>query len=215
MSGAKRVFVGAFAILGLSAVDAWAENPTIVLHAQGGQFECQGNALPFTCTEGSIPTTSVTSGQLWFIYIFIRNYEDAGMVTCRMAVNGGSGPGTWEDWELIGHSFGCVPGQVTSEVPVQNSQEREPGNITTAFNCLTGGALQPLGWVLLRVGSGCLGVEEHQYGTGIIDCQQMLRSVPAHDRGRICVGAGGHNACESGPVPVENETWGQIKAQYR
>jgi hypothetical protein len=192
------------------------ENTTLVLHAQPVEFECQGSVLPFDCTEGSGPTVTVTSGQLWFIYIFVRNYEEAGIVTCRMAVNGGSGVGTWGDWEVLGSSFGCLPGQIASEVPVQSVPEREPGNITTAFNCLTGGALQPLGWVLFRVGSsGCLGIEEHEWGTGVVDCHSTFHPVPGHNRGRICIGAVGHDACEPGQVPVESSTWGRIKEQYR
>jgi hypothetical protein len=192
------------------------ENSTIVLHAQEDQFECQDGALPFDCSEGSTPTISVTSGQLWFIYIFVRHYEEAGTLTCRMAVDGGSGAGTWGDWDVVGSWFGCVAGQVTSEVPMQSVPDREPGNITTAFNCLTGGALRPLGWVLFRVGSsGCLGIEEHEWGTGVIDCHGAFHAVPEHNRGRICVGPDGYDACEPGPVPVESGTWGQIKAQYQ
>jgi hypothetical protein len=91
--------------------------------------------------------------------------------------------------------------------------------VRTAFNCISGGDLEVLGYLLVTAGShGCLGIEEHDMvGTGVLDCGLGIDVMPIapQNRGRICVGAGGYNACDPRAVPVEGATWGRIKRQYQ
>ena len=188
------------------------EQTTIILHVQQTLFECTG-PLPFNCSS-SRPTVTVSPGALAFVYVFLRGAEDVIGLTCRFAVDGGSGPDTWGDWSLLGGVFSCQPGQLEPELPATNPEGREPGNLRTIFNCVTSPALQPLGYLVFQVGTqGCLSIEEHVLGTGVLDCNIELDTVPEANRGRICVGPGGYEACEA-VMPVEATTWAGIKHQY-
>jgi hypothetical protein len=191
------------------------ENTTVILNAQIGGFDCINGPIPFDC-ESSTPTVTVAPGDVITVQVFLRNYDNIEAFACRFAVDGGSGMQTWGDWTLLATYFGCLPGQV-SHVPSQNAPPpAEPGNLVTGFSCLTGGSLRFVGWMLMQVGSsGCLGIEEREFGTGVQDCSQEFTAIPASNRGRICVGPGGYDACEPVTVPIENSTWGQIKQQYR
>lgn len=185
---------------------------TIILHVQATPLGCN---LPFDCV-GNGPNVSVIPGSQVFVAVYLRNYDDVSAFACRLSVDGGSGGNTWRDWTLLGASFSCLPGQ-TAQVRVQGGPPPiEPGDLTTSFLCNSGGALQPLGWMLFRAGSaGCLRIEEQSLGTGLLSCSDEFTGIAVSNRGVVCVGDGGHNACEPGQVPVENRTWGQIKAQYR
>jgi hypothetical protein len=70
-------------------------------------------------------------------------------------------------------------------------------------------------------GTGCIGQIESSFPFGIhaLDCHQEIDQIfPSEpgQRGRlgkICVGAGGHDACDR-VTPVAAATWGRIKASY-
>jgi hypothetical protein len=185
---------------------------TIILHVQEIPSGC---TLPFDCV-GVGPNVSVVPGSQVFVSVYMRNYDDVSGFACRFSVDGGAGANTWGDWTILGASFSCLSGQ-TAQVPVQSAPPPiEPGDLTTSFLCVSGGALQPLGWMLFHVGStGCLRIEERTLGTGLLSCSDEFTGIPVSNRGVVCVGDGGHDACEPGQVPVENGTWGKIKAQYR
>jgi hypothetical protein len=209
---ATCLFACALALVGAPAKGA-NERTTVILHAQSDPMDCIN--LPFDCSD-TAPVVEVAPGSQMFVSVSLRNYDTVSGFACRFAVDGGSGPDTWRDWTLLGASFACIPGQL-AHVPVQSAPPPiEPGELTTVFSCVAGGAIQPLGWMLFQVGSsGCLSIEERQLGTGVLDCDEHFTLVPAVNRGVICVGSGGHDACESGQVAVEGTTWGAIKAQYR
>ena len=191
------------------------EKTTIILHAQEALFECTSGPQPFDCSSTSQPTVIVPPGELAFVYVFLRGAEDVIGLTCRFAVDGGSGPDTWGDWNLLGAVFGCLPGQLEPELPATNADGREPGNLRTVFNCVTSPALQPLGYLVFQVGTqGCLSIEEHELGTGVLDCNIEMDPVPAGNRGRICVGPGGYDACDPAATAVGGTTWARIKHQY-
>jgi hypothetical protein len=70
-------------------------------------------------------------------------------------------------------------------------------------------------------GTGCIGQIESSFPQGIhaLDCQQQYdRIFPSElgqgaRLGKICVGPGGHDACDR-VTPVAAATWGRIKASY-
>jgi len=191
------------------------ENTTIVLHAQpvGNIVNCQQWVGQVDCSAELPPAVNVEPGRHILVYMFLRNYDDVAALYCRVAVDGGSGAATWGDWTFFGAGLGCLLGQ-TGDGPWSYN-----GNIRTGFDCISGGALQVLGYLILTAGThGCLGIEEHDMGTvgtAVLDCGVGPPTpVAPQNRGRICVGTGGYNACDPRAGPVENSTWGNIKRQY-
>jgi hypothetical protein len=96
------------------------------------------------------------------------------------------------------------------------------GALAACFNCVTGPGLRAWGWLRFRTGTdGCLNQLEPAYPMGIAvgDCQNGFDRIDPIDPvqvrrlGRICVGEGGHDACDR-VVPVEAATWGAIKASF-
>jgi len=192
------------------------ENTTIVLHAQDWShgWSCQAWVGTVDC-ETLPPTVNIESGQQALVTVFLRNYEDVAGVHYRFAVDGGSGPTTWSDWTFLFSSAGdCgLMNQTTSWPPTPAN-----GNWSTTFNCITGGTFQPVAYlVFAAVGTGCLGIEESDLGpSGVESCDwpPVLTSVAPENRGRICVGSGGYDACDPVTTPVAPATWGRIKSQY-
>ena len=72
-----------------------------------------------------------------------------------------------------------------------------------------------------NVTQGCIEQVQSAYSGGIavVDCAGGIDQIDPSDPvqkqrlGRICVGSGGHDACDR-VVPVESSTWGQIRATY-
>ncbi len=188
----------------------------MVLHAQDWShgYHCQAWGGTVDC-EALRPTVSVESGQQVLVTVFLRNYDEGSGLSYRFAVDGGSGATTWGDWTLLFSSFGgCgLMNQTGPWVPCQAH-----GNLSTTFNCITGGTFQPVAYlVFAAVGTGCLGVEESDMQvSGVVSCDwpAVLTGVAPENRGRVCVGPGGHDACDPITTPVEQATWGNIKSQY-
>jgi hypothetical protein len=80
------------------------DSTTIVLHAMETLYDCS-QPPPFDCGPESRPAVAVQAGSPFFVYVFLRNYEEVAMVTARFAVDGGSGATTWGDWELLAADF--------------------------------------------------------------------------------------------------------------
>jgi hypothetical protein len=213
----RRTLVATWVASGLCAGLAVAanENTTIVLHAQpiGDVVNCSQWIGNVDCSPVlPPPTVNVGAGEYLLVHIFLRNYEDVGALYCRFAVDGGEGAQTWGDWTFLASNLSCLPGQTGNGPGVLN------GSMNTGFYCITGGELRLLGYLFVITGSsGCLGIEEHDVGTSgtvVLDCGVGAPiPIAPQNRGRICVGTGGYNACDPRAVPVENTTWGNIKRQ--
>jgi hypothetical protein len=186
------------------------EDATIVLHAQPwdlGLF-CQAWVGQFDC-NGMPPVVNVQPEKTIAVFVLLRNYDAVSSVRYLFEVDGGKN-GIWGDWTMIFSDFGCLPGQTTASAPASTN-----GVLETNFLCIEGGALRVIGLMAMTSGShGCLEISEVEF-SGIQDCDQVRTDVAPRNRGRICVGDGGYNACDAMPVPVEGATWGAIKAQYR
>ena len=200
-------------IAGTAPAQASNEQTTIVLHAHsiGNILNCQAGLGEFDCKESS-PRVNIPAGDAVAVYVFLRNYDDACGLIYRFAVDGEQGAEPWGDWTIWGSSFGCQPNQTGL-----NGPNPHDGELITSFDCITGGALELLGFIFLMAGThGCLGIEESEvyFPSGVLDDAWPPTAVAPGNRGRVCVGTGGHDACEPLTVPVEAATWGQIKRQY-
>jgi hypothetical protein len=90
------------------------------------------------------------------------------------------------------------------------------GTLTTAFDCIAGGASAVIGRLHMVAHDACLEHVDSSYpfGSHVVNCLGEIAAVPSERRGRICVGGGGYSTCEP-YTPVRPATWGAIKAQYR
>jgi hypothetical protein len=196
-------------------VRAGNELTTIVLHAHRidiGPLNCEAWEGEFDCTFGHPPRVVISAGEAVAVFVFLRNQNEAAGLIYRFAVDGGSGSLPWGDWTNLYSSFGCQPTQFGLLTPNPTS-----GELVTSFNCLTGGALEPLGFIAFIAGThGCLTIEESErYASGVADCTGRYTAVAPQNRGMMCIGSGGYGACDPQPVTVEARTWGQVKAHFR
>ena len=201
-----RVIVTACFLAAPTASLALKENMTIVLHARDGVAGCNDpQQQGIDCVNGR-PNLDLTGMQMPCVYVMLRNYDDLGGVQCAV---------DWPAaWTFLGGSWGCLPGSLEGQVP------KGPGDtIAIVFNCINGGALVTMGLMIFGppVGGGCLSIIESgfPFGNHTVDCN--LDNTPIHPAnvGRLCVGAGGYDACDPAATAVESATWGRIKTQYQ
>jgi len=186
-------------------------NFTLPLHAKVSQFEGCSGYLPVDCL-GVRPTVQVESGQPVAVFLLVTNYSQLAGIQTAFEVDP-----TWT------YSFGlwdCLPGEIADISPLPPFGPTN-GSLVSAFNCVTTGELLPIGRMHFVSGTGCVGQVESSYpsGTFAFDCQQQLDQIhldepgQAARLGKVCVGPGGHDACEAA-TPVAAATWGRIKASY-
>ena len=186
------------------------ENTTIVLHARDGFAPCDDPQQQGICVDRP-PTLDLSGMQMPWVYVMLRNYDELLGVQCAF-----DWPSTWT---YLGGEWHCLPGAIEARVPIA------PGPITgtliIAFNCISGGALAPVGRMIFGPpsGGGCLAIIESgwPFGNHVIECPFPHEGTPIlpENWGRVCAGAGGYDACWPASTPVEPVTWGAIKGQYR
>jgi hypothetical protein len=202
------------AILGGAVESVFAgANPnfTLPLHAKVSQFEPCSGYLPVDCL-GVRPTVQVETGQQVAIFLFVANYTQLAVIQTAFEVA--------PSWSFTFGLWDCQPG-LGGKFPPMPPFGPTNGTMIYTFNCLTGGTLAALGRMFFVAGTGCIGQVESSYPDGIyaLDCQQQLDQIlpdePGQEArlGKVCVGAGGHDACEAA-TPVAAATWGKIKAAY-
>lgn len=195
--------------LGASSAAFAGNNPqvTIPLHGKASSFEpCTGLA-PVDCGANR-PTVNVAGGPVC-IFVTLRNYVGvAGVQTAFDNPN---------SWTFTFGLWDCQTGQLNAVTPGAPFGATA-GSITTAFTCVTSGALLPVGRMFFIATTGCISQIQSSYPFGIhvLDCEGGIDQISDNEQGRlgkICVGSGGVDACD--PIsPVEATTWGQIKASY-
>jgi hypothetical protein len=194
-----------------SAVSADGMNPnvTLPLHAEASSFEPCDGYLPVNC-NGIYPTVNIGPGPTSIFLLIWRYYSVAGVQTAFEVDPG---------WSFAFGLWDCQQGQLSAVTPSPPFGPTS-GTITTAFNCITGPNLAPIGRMFFIAGStGCLRQIQSSYPFGIhvLDCQLGADQITwgQDDRlGAICVGPGGITGCDP-VVPAESATWGRVKAQYR
>jgi hypothetical protein len=178
---------------------------TLVLHAVETDFGPCTIADP--CAAGGAANVSVEQpGESHAIYLIARNHEELTGVLCAF---------DWdESWTYLYSLWECPQGAVCELTPIGAGPIE--GRLECTFDCVVGGAVV-VGRLQMVPSSGCITVIERvgAFGTSVIDCELGMWAVSEGNRGSVCVGIGGHDACEPEPVPVERTTWGSVKSQYR
>jgi hypothetical protein len=173
------------------------EGTTIVLHAEPIESGCD---LQDPCAAGARVVVD-RGGVLQAIFVFVRNYDNLRLVQFDVVASDG--------WMIVA-PLDC---RVNCLDCVISIDDRVHWN--AVFDCVVGGATEVLGRILVIPNSGCIEVVESTLygGTMVADCDWATVAIPPSHWGRVCVGAGGVDACET-PSPVEPATWGRIKRQY-
>ena len=162
-------------------------NVTLVLHAVSREIEdCNLDACP--------PTTEVAPGDTVRVYLVARYYDNFFAVQTAFS---------WpENWVLLGQSWSCQTGQIVVATP-----DPQGGTLATAFACLRGPGSAVIGWLDFAVGGftsgGCLVQTEpnEPFGTHVVNCEsdahyRLVGHVSPANRGSICLGGQGIDACE-------------------
>jgi len=184
-------------------------NFTLPLHAnESFALPCDAY-LPVDCL-GVRPTVEVESGEVVTVLLLVANATQLMGVQTAFEVD--------PSWAFQFGLWDCHGMYEANPVPPFGPLY---GTISIAFNCVTGSALEPIGRMFFIAGTGCIGQVESSFANGIqaLDCQQEIDQIfpgEAGQRarlGKVCVGPGGHDACEAA-TPVAAATWGKIKAAY-
>ena len=204
-------------LLAFSTAQALAgANPlfSLPLHAVvDGQPTCQ---ISVNCNSVH-PTVNVPPSSQITVYLLLYFHCEVAGVQTAFAWN--------PEWTLISSSWNCRGNQLSVVTP--HGTGPTDGSIVTAFDCVTGATVRVVGYMNFQTGSsGCLVQVQSAFPHGIhvVDCAQGIDQIPDSEQGRlgrICVQAGGVDACVTGPpppncdtVPVEPTTWGQSKGTY-
>ncbi len=163
---------------------------------------------PVDCL-GVQPTVDVSPGTI-AVYLLAFNHSQLGGVQTAFEPD--------PSWTFIYGLWDCQPGQLTAVAPAPPFGPLA-GSITTAFNCVYGPSIAPIGRMIFSATSGCLTqvASSYPFGTHVIDCGfEVDQAQPGEDYrlGKICVGGGGYAACTGGGQ-IDRATWGGIKSQYQ
>ena len=184
---------------------------TIPLHYKVSSFEACDGFLPVDCA-GTRPTVTAMAGEPAAVYVLVHNY--AAFVGIQTAFE-------WDrSWNLLYGLWDCHQGGLDGLEPVDPGGPTY-GSLNKVFVCINGPALAVIGRMFfVGVESGCIRQVQptYQFGICLLDCTYALDQIfeSPTDQGRlgqICVGSGGHDACDL-VLPVEAATWGRIKATY-
>ena len=160
--------------------------------APGGQIQLDTGTAPF-------PN----------VFLLARNFEALRGVQTAFA---------WPGYGLLGQTWLCQGNQLAARVPQGPSGGPGEGTIATVFDNVLGPDTAVIGFMTFQGGTtgDCIVQVESSFdnGTHVLSDLLIVTPVPAGNRGSVCNGPGGVNACE-GAVPVEPSTWGSIKGQYR
>lgn len=182
------------------------ECTTVVLHAVSGLgTSCTPD---FDCAAVQPRTRIDNPVGIYRTYMYLKNYDTVSGVQVAF-----DWPATW--------SFGfgqwqCQSGQLSATLPTAPGPIR--GTIATAFDPISGGALEAIGYLLFNpLGqSGCLSIIESAFpfGNHVFNGSAVTPLLDSNE-GRICSNNDGWNTCECrATTAVEFATWGQIKATY-
>jgi hypothetical protein len=181
-------------------------NTTLVLHALPTSFgPCQ---IEDPCDPGP-PSVSAPPNTMVAIYVIARNYDDIKLIQLALA---------WGDWDLLYGLFDCLPGQWPGCIGPTNPGGPTRGTISTIFDCIVGGESAIVARLHYLTGSsGCVDVIESSFpfGNHALSCGNEVDHIDAANWGRVCIGAGGVDACEPASIPVDATTWGAIKCALR
>jgi len=166
--------------------------------------------LPVDCL-GVHPTVEVQSGQSVAIFLLVANAPALTGIQTAFDID--------PTWTFVDDAWDCRGVYYFVPVPPYGPAS---GTVMASFDCITGGALLPIGRMFFVAGAGCIGQVSSTFplGTHVLDCQGeadiIVPSEPgqAARLGKVCVGTGGNDACAVA-TPVAAATWGRVKQTYR
>lgn len=208
------------ALLVLIASQAFAgANPHFTLPMHGiwpftfSEFCTTPATQGIDCSHSGRPTVDLppeATGPAIF-YLFVHNHAAIQCVQTAFE---------WAPWTFLFGQWRCIPG---SHLHVQ--EPHDPGGpfhgyIGQCWPCVTDPSLLVVGFMVINItGPGCISQVEPYLRISALDCNNEVDelTLPGPDElrlGRVCVGSGGHDACDA-LTPVLSTTWGGIKAQYQ
>jgi hypothetical protein len=203
------LMVAALLLVFASSAMALNENTTIVLHARDGFADCSGPQQAGLDCVNVHPTIDVTGMAAPWVFVMLRNYDQLAGLQCAF-----DWPSTWT---FLAGTWDCQPGSAISQFP--KAPGPKVGTLAVVFDCVQNGSLITIGrMIFASAGTGCLSIIESDlaFGTHVAECDGGDgAAIPPANRGRVCVGVGGYDACWLASTPVESATWGAIKSQYR
>lgn len=176
------------------------ENTTLILHTAPGFAPSCDIADP--CSTGA-QVQIQKPGDWNVIYVVVRNYDSVRDVYLTA---------TWDPDFNVVFGMDCFPGCLDC-LWIDQFNRRLTWYASRAPGCQVGGESVVIGRLYVTPTAGCFTLVQSEYPE-ITSCQGETDRVQGRHLGRVCVGPGGIDACD-GPVPVEPETWGAIKAQYQ
>ncbi len=180
---------------------------TLILHGSAGVDPTCASVA--NACDGAGPTVDVTGVAGPSIYLLLGNYERLSGVQCAFE---------WDpSWALAFGLWNCQESALTAVTPQASGDSL--GTITVAFNEISGGGTVGVGVLsFTSAGTGCISLVESVYpfGNHIFDIHSDPQNIAIDEAnwGRVCVGGGGINTCDTWLPAVEDKTWGGIKAQY-
>jgi len=195
--------------LGATGAPAHSDNnfTTIVLHAVEGTATVCDDDGGLDCVH-TLPVVDIAGMQSPTVFVYVRNYESLTGLQCAFQWPAG--------WELLFGLWSCQPNQVNGTSPTTSGAH--DGTLTTAFDAIEGGTLATVGMLIFSTApDGCLDIIESDYPfqTHMVDAHAEVYAIHPCHRGRICVGAGGWDACLPDCPVVEAVSWGRIRQQFQ
>jgi len=176
------------------------ENTALILHAVPGFGTTCGIADP--CSTGAQVQVQVQKPGEWTtIYVVLRNYDNVRDVIFEA---------TWDPGFEVFFGTDCFPGCYDC---LWIDQFNHRLTWYAGVGCQVGGQSVVLGRLYAWPTAGCFTLVQGDYPE-VTSCQGETDRIQVKNLGRVCVGPGGIDTC-NGPVAVESETWGAIKAQYQ
>ncbi len=181
-----------------------AGEPALVLHAlDGASRSCSSSEVSgFRCGSANVQAASTRATD---VVLAVHQVDDIAGIQLRY---------DWPaDWSYQSWQSGCVSNALAAVQPQADS-----GDLVFAFDPITGSSgTAVLGLLTVFTGgSGCLMVGDSAYpsGTHFVDSTASGHPLAADRRGKVCVGAGGVDACNLGTA-LEARSWAVIKDGYR
>jgi hypothetical protein len=191
-----------------SPASAINESTTLILHASAQLLPCEAPQLGGLNCVDHLPQVDVSGMVMPEVYLYARNYQSLAGVQCAFQ---------WPaSWTCLSSSWDCQSNQLAVVQPCNPGPGF--GNLATAFDPIAGGVMTPIGMMIFgNTTTGCLDITEsiYPFGTHVISGNFEVTHIPAANRGRICAGPGGYDACNPASTPARAETWGAIKSTYR
>ena len=192
---------------------SWAvnEDATLVLHAVP-QFPSFCSSPGDPCADGTLNLDTSTAAEYPSVFLLARNHDSLRAVQTAFE---------WTGFTMFTQGWSCQTNQLDGYVNANSNGGPIDGALVTTFDNVFGPETTVIGFMqFFLVGiipGSCVRQVECGYANGTHVLSELLITTPVApaNRGSVCAGPGGYDACEPAVIPVESTTWGDIKGQYR